>query len=1030
MTNTNIKNVASSPLSFLTSQLPINKPAIEPQAKPPTTLEALPKPVYDSLAPLNIPSKPIVYVEEKTSDKNSSAPKTSSDADPAGDDSRLDEKAKLESILLNSMSQTSATYKQNETNKSLNRFGLSAPANAASSANSWPRMPNGMMQPARLPPNYVCTICKKPGHHKSLCPEAGTIQKSEETVKLAKGIPRSFQIPAEKGHKFAMLTADGSYVVSVIDHKAAQVVKKDKQIFLDEDEDESSKDKQKGDDSTASSAASMKIPPELKCPYGDHIMKDAVLVPCCGHFVCCDSCIREKISNDGIEEIECPYEGCEIGSLGSITPFHEIRKKVSDFLNTQRQSTAAAYSSDPFLDSLLNDVDEKSTLNPAKLSPPHPIELKSELDDNKLKSLDKETRADSPLQDSKISSSEAQSARPFNPAINLAVLATDLAKPKPSEGMMPTAVVPPQMQQPALLPTPSIPTASIPPNTQPFMPSTRPPMYLSDQSNMSHMNNAGFIRNPMPPSSNAYIQQANPSFPNQPIRPFQNKITRPNMMPNANPPFMPQQARPNMPMPVQQQQQQQQQQFNPNLAFQNQNRPPFNQPFNQPRMNFEQPMYPNPVMYNPNVRPAMSANQFNMNNMPLNVQAPMMNPMMAQMSHQMPLNAMPIQQGPMFQAAPMNQMGPNGGMLSQASFPSQEMTVNQMSMNPLGSSGIMSKDEFYQYQERLRKEREAVSGARKYDSAKSRRSYSRSYSRSRSRSRKRRSGSRSSSRSSYSSRSSNERRRNRNYRSKSRSKSRTRKYASGYYNKNEYNDNRYRYNNKSSYYQRRSRSRSAEKVGGGGYKSSIDSAGRARNKSYSRSPNRQNYNYNRQRARSPSAPYEPNQKYDESYKPKIIESSIVKEGSREKEKKSHKDKEKKSSRESKDRDYPKEHKKDKLKSSSSSSKLAEKRPSSNLMPTIDESIVVSVDDLNGRHVSSGDVEVAKKKKKSSNESTSAASTPSGSSVVVEQLTLFPDTKEGSFSGASDKEEKEKKSSKHKSKKKHKHKHKRRSSSKN
>ncbi len=36
-------------------------------------------------------------------------------------------------------------------------------------------------------------------------------------------------------------------------------------------------------------------PAELKCPYGDHLLKDAVLMPCCGHFVCCDECIREKI---------------------------------------------------------------------------------------------------------------------------------------------------------------------------------------------------------------------------------------------------------------------------------------------------------------------------------------------------------------------------------------------------------------------------------------------------------------------------------------------------------------------------------------------------------------------------------------------------------------------------------------------------------------------------------------------------------------------------------------------------------------
>ncbi len=145
-------------------------------------------------------------------------------------------------------------------------------------------------------------------------------------------------MPADPGHKFAMRGPDGGFVVSEIEHKAAQIVKKDKQIFLDDDE--TPQVKKSDDDDTQSeneniqSLNSKMIPSELKCPYGDHIIRDAVLVPCCGHFVCCDECIRQKISNDGIEEIECPHEGCDIGSLGSITPFHEVRKKVNEYLNS------------------------------------------------------------------------------------------------------------------------------------------------------------------------------------------------------------------------------------------------------------------------------------------------------------------------------------------------------------------------------------------------------------------------------------------------------------------------------------------------------------------------------------------------------------------------------------------------------------------------------------------------------------------------------------------------------------------------
>ena len=105
-----------------------------------TTIESLPKAVYDSLAPLNIPSKPIFYTDEKqtiesSNIQNESSNKTSTASNSSdaflgpsksvesvnsatliekekAEISRLDEKAKLESILFNSMSQTSGTYQQ------------------------------------------------------------------------------------------------------------------------------------------------------------------------------------------------------------------------------------------------------------------------------------------------------------------------------------------------------------------------------------------------------------------------------------------------------------------------------------------------------------------------------------------------------------------------------------------------------------------------------------------------------------------------------------------------------------------------------------------------------------------------------------------------------------------------------------------------------------------------------------------------------------------------------------------------------
>jgi hypothetical protein len=236
----------------------------------------------------------------------------------------------------------------------------------------WPQamnMMHGMMR--MLPPGYVCTICKKPGHLKSLCPEANNMELRQANLekKAPKGIPKSSLITVNSDHKFAMKGADGNYVVSEIDHKAAQIVKRDRLIFLDDDEEDQNSKRLREEEKRESNLAV--IPPELRCPYGDHILRDAVLIPCCGHFVCCDLCIRNKISSEGIEAIECPHENCaEIGSLASITPDHEIRKKVNDYLadaksslqrNAEKLKSSQTGEVDLFYDLIINDVNTESS---------------------------------------------------------------------------------------------------------------------------------------------------------------------------------------------------------------------------------------------------------------------------------------------------------------------------------------------------------------------------------------------------------------------------------------------------------------------------------------------------------------------------------------------------------------------------------------------------------------------------------------------------------------------------------------------
>ncbi len=123
----------------------------------------------------------------------------------------------------------------------------------------------------------------------------------------------------------------------VVCSEAAQVIKKDKPAFLTEEEEEEEKRRLGYDPhAPAADAAALKCPPELRCPFGDHLIREAVLVPCCGHFVCCDECVRDKISRD--EVVECPRDDCdqEIGSLESITPYHNTRKLVNEFLAERR----------------------------------------------------------------------------------------------------------------------------------------------------------------------------------------------------------------------------------------------------------------------------------------------------------------------------------------------------------------------------------------------------------------------------------------------------------------------------------------------------------------------------------------------------------------------------------------------------------------------------------------------------------------------------------------------------------------------
>lgn len=779
------------------------------------TNSSLSKSAYDSLAPLNLPSKPIYYQESNGQQKSTELELSqinmmqATQSTTKTEDSRQDEKAKLESILLSSMNSQSqmassggvksSQYSTNNTmmQQHLTSQNLDTGSQNVMSAQAvlqqqnrftgsqWPpRMPLGQHRP--LPATYRCTICKKPGHPKNMCPDAGSYVKPEERPKFPSGIPKGKMIPAEAGDKFALLGPDG-YVVPIIEYQVSQVVKKDKPAFLTEEEEEEEK-KRLGYDPNAASieVAANKYPPELKCPFGDHIIKDAVLVPCCGHFICCDECIREKISKD--ECVECPHEDCdqEIGSLESITPYHNIRRMVNDYLSevklanqrTVKESSQAktTVTSDPFLESLLDDVDVKfkETDKSPKLEYDDLLAPKIELKDEKFDS-DQASGVQSPVQDSKISSSVAQLQ---------ASLAQNLLKKsdeKSSTNMSPI------QQQTALLPTPPL---TINENKGTILPTKdfkgTPPASASPPVNISNVSGnrsfepvnkqfigpmtqpqqqqqfpARMINQPQNFGNYPQVRPQNviPSGPNVPMQPHFQKPPmnpqRPMMMPQQNYP-------PNQQMPF----------MGPNqMMNQNMMARPMGPGFNQPQsMQFQ-----------------MQKSQYPMNQFPMQQQQPFMGPQSQQgFGLTGPSQNMPPYMGPSGSIPPMSN-------ISQNQLYNQQNQAQKLHNQPITKPVVMTEAEFYSYKERLKREAEqrVQSSSTTYRGSKYRRSRSRSYtstsrsysgSRSRSRSHKRRNRSRNRSYSYSRSRSRSSSRSDRRYKtSKSKRYSKSRSRSPGYH---------------------------------------------------------------------------------------------------------------------------------------------------------------------------------------------------------------------------------------------------------
>ena len=152
----------------------------------------------------------------------------------------------------------------------------------------------------------ICKLCKKPGHLNRNCPKAGTV------FKPPAGIPKS---------QWCIIGQEKK-IVTQVELNATKAT--NKELFLKEEEKENKTIQNK----------ILNFPIEFKCPFGDHIIKDAVILPCCGKFVCCDSCILNKISSN--EPIECLNMECnqEMGSYQFITSCIPLRQSINTYLNS------------------------------------------------------------------------------------------------------------------------------------------------------------------------------------------------------------------------------------------------------------------------------------------------------------------------------------------------------------------------------------------------------------------------------------------------------------------------------------------------------------------------------------------------------------------------------------------------------------------------------------------------------------------------------------------------------------------------
>lgn len=146
-----------------------------------------------------------------------------------------------------------------------------------------------------VPKWYECRICLVKGHHRvSSCPNKAKLKQMR--VRKAHGIPKSMMMKVEGPDVLgAMATENGEYGVPILNAEAYIAGKKEAPPFV-------SQPVQKGQD--RESQKRKRLPEFVICPICKELMRECVLVPCCGDSGCSD-CVYEAIID--AEDHKCPF---------------------------------------------------------------------------------------------------------------------------------------------------------------------------------------------------------------------------------------------------------------------------------------------------------------------------------------------------------------------------------------------------------------------------------------------------------------------------------------------------------------------------------------------------------------------------------------------------------------------------------------------------------------------------------------------------------------------------------------------------